>query len=174
VGGAEAGGVGAGQVRGSREKQASPSAEVIRLRAAGGVVVRRRGEELRVAVVQSQYGTWVFPKGLIEEGEEPEEAARREVGEETGLRRLELLVPLGWTEHEFEKEGKRFQTRTHWFLYQASPRALVRLDPQEELLDCGWFTSKQAMGLLTHADHRGLLRKVAAWLERGQASNSSS
>jgi len=136
--------------------------QVTKLRAAGGVVVKGKGEKLRVAIVQSRYRTWVFPKGLIEEGEEPEEAARREVGEETGLGRLEFRMPLAWTEHEFEREGKRFRTRIYWFLYEASPRAAMRLDPEEEVLECGWFTPEQALSLLSHDDQRRLLRRALA------------
>ena len=141
--------------------------EVVELRSAGGVVVKGKGEELRLAVVQSQYGTWIFPKGLIEEGEEPEEAARREVEEETGLRGLRLRGPLGGTEQEFEREGRRFRTRGHWFLYEVGPRAVMRVDPEEEILDCGWFTAKQALSLLTHRNHRRLLRQALARLREG-------
>jgi diadenosine hexaphosphate hydrolase (ATP-forming) len=119
-----------------------------------------RGQELRVALIRSAAGEWVFPKGLIEEGEEPEEAARRELAEEIGLRSLALQEPLGRTEHGFEREGKHFRNRVHWFLYEAGPRAVMRLDPEEEVLECGWFTPKQALSLLTHADHRRLLRSV--------------
>lgn len=122
--------------------------------------MRGSGEELRVAVIQSQYGTWVFPKGLIEEGEQPEEAARRELGEEVGLRKLALERPLGWTEHGFERGGQSFRNRIHWFLYRASPRATLRLDPEEEIRDCGWFTPEQALRLLSHASQRRLLRRA--------------
>jgi 8-oxo-dGTP pyrophosphatase MutT (NUDIX family) len=45
-------------------------------------------EDLRVAIMRSRYGTWVFPKGGIEEGETAAEAALREVGEEIGLAEL--------------------------------------------------------------------------------------
>jgi 8-oxo-dGTP pyrophosphatase MutT (NUDIX family) len=124
------------------------------------VVVRGEGEDRRVAVVQSQYGTWVFPKGLIEQGEQPEEAARRELGEEVGLGKLVLVGPLGWTEHGFERDGQSFRNRIHWFLYQAGRRATMRLDPQEEVRDCGWFTPRQALSLLSHASQRRLLRRA--------------
>jgi len=127
-------------------------------------VVRGEGEQRQVAVVQSQYGTWVFPKGLVEEGEQPEEAARRELEEEVGLRRLALEQPLGWTEHGFEREGKSFRNRIYWFLYRAGPRAAMRLDPEEEVRDCGWFAPQQALRLLSHASQRRLLRRALSRL----------
>lgn len=127
--------------------------------------MRGVGEDLRVAVIRSAAGDWVFPKGLMEEGEEPEEAARRELREEIGLGTLALRAPLGPTEHEFERGDKRFRNRIEWFLYQAEPRAMMRLDPAEEVLDCGWFTPRQALSLLTYADQRRLLRRVIAMLQ---------
>jgi 8-oxo-dGTP pyrophosphatase MutT (NUDIX family) len=145
-----------------RKRESNKS--VVRLRSAGGIVVKGKADKLRVAVIQSQYGTWVFPKGMIEEGEEPEQAARRELAEETGLQRLRLNAPMGWTQHEFEREGRRFRNRVCWFLYEAGPRAEMRLDPQEEVLDCGWFAPDEALPLLTHANHRRLLRKALALL----------
>jgi predicted NUDIX family NTP pyrophosphohydrolase len=40
-------------------------------------------------------GAWTIPKGLVEPGEDPLEAARREFGEETGLRPVGTFLPLG-------------------------------------------------------------------------------
>jgi 8-oxo-dGTP pyrophosphatase MutT (NUDIX family) len=51
---------------------------------AGVIVVRREGGALRYLLLRA-YNYWDFPKGIVEAGEEPLEAARREVAEETGL-----------------------------------------------------------------------------------------
>jgi 8-oxo-dGTP diphosphatase len=58
------------------------------IRAAGGVVIRRRSfGEIEVAVVyRAARGDWTFPKGKLDEGETFEQAALREVEEETNLR----------------------------------------------------------------------------------------
>lgn len=135
---------------------------IIRLRSAGGVVVRGQGDDLRVAVMRSGYGTWVFPKGRVEEGEEVEGAARRELAEEVGLNRLKRRGPVGWTEHEYEREGNRCRKRVDWFLFEAPGGAELRSNAREGSLDCGWFTPRQAMSLLSHASQRRLLRKALA------------
>ncbi|WP_430300544.1 NUDIX hydrolase [Rhabdothermincola salaria] len=58
----------------------------IEVRAAGGVVWRVADGVAEVALVhRPKYGDWTFPKGKLEEGETDEEAARREVHEETGF-----------------------------------------------------------------------------------------
>ena len=60
--------------------------------AAGAVVARREGGEWRLLVLRA-YRNWDFPKGVVEAGEEPFAAARREVSEETGL--TDLDFPMG-------------------------------------------------------------------------------
>lgn len=56
-------------------------------RSAGGVIYREREGEMWVVLIATRGGkTWGLPKGLIEKGEKPLEAAVREAAEETGLR----------------------------------------------------------------------------------------
>ena len=139
------------------------------LHSAGGVVVCGEGPDLRVAVMRSRYGTWVFPKGRIESGETPEEAARREVGEEAGIEVGEAASPLESTEHEFEQDGERVRKQTDWFAFTVPAPSQLMPDPEEGALDCGWFSVQQALKLLTHADQRRLLRRAVSRLgDNGQ------
>ncbi|MGQ0653896.1 MAG: bis(5'-nucleosyl)-tetraphosphatase [Betaproteobacteria bacterium] len=61
-------------------------------RAAGVVVFRRTDSGVKLLVLRA-YKNWDFPKGLVEPGEDPLAAAKREVREETGL--TELDFPFG-------------------------------------------------------------------------------
>jgi 8-oxo-dGTP pyrophosphatase MutT (NUDIX family) len=62
---------------------------------AGGIVYRRAGvEPARFLLIRDSYDNWGFPKGHLEDGESPADAARRETGEETGLDRLVLQGPI--------------------------------------------------------------------------------
>lgn len=129
---------------------------------AGGVVMRGEGADLRVVVMRSHYGTWVFPKGHIEPGETPERAAAREVAEEVGLAALELVAPLGFTAHAYVAQGRPARKRVDWFLFRAPVDAQVHPDPAHGTQDAGWFTRAQALRLLTHADQRRMLRRGLA------------
>ena len=59
---------------------------------AGGIVFRRPPEEEdpRFLLIRDSYDNWGFPKGHLEDGESPAEAARRETIEETGLNQVVL------------------------------------------------------------------------------------
>ncbi len=136
----------------------------IRLHSAGGIVVQGRGEHLRLAVMRSGYGTWVLPKGGLEESEEAGAAARREIGEEIGLWEVEPRGFVATTEHEFEQAGHKFRKRVDWFLFEAKAGAECRANPEENALDCGWFSSQQALALLSHADQRRVVRRALSRL----------
>ena len=77
-----------------------------RAKFAAGAVVVRRVEGRWHCLVLRVYRNWDFPKGLVEPGEEPLDAARREVTEETGL--SEVALPWGevWRETEPYAGGK--------------------------------------------------------------------
>src|SRR5207247_6702768 len=78
--------------RRSRKRSSQPRAQ--RETSAGGVVFRRGPDgQVRFLLIRDSYKNWGFPKGHLESGEPPAEAARREVGEETGLEELILHGP---------------------------------------------------------------------------------
>jgi len=147
-----------------------PAGNLVEVRSAGGVVLRRRQGGLEAALMLSHHGAWVLPKGRIEPGEEPEQAARREVAEEVGLTGLALRGALGETEHEFAGEGVRYHKRVAWFLYEAGAEDEVRPAPEHGSLDCGWLPVARALELLSHEQHRRVLRQAASRLAQSRAA----
>lgn len=77
---------------------------------AGGVVVRRDGARALLALAhEGGYGGLILPKGGIERGETPEEAARREIAEEAGITELRLVADLG-------QRGRLGFSRRRWII----------------------------------------------------------
>ena len=93
--------------------------------AAGGVVFNNEGQVLMIF----RRGSWDLPKGKIDPGESPAEAAVREVQEETGLVQLDLGPHLADTWHTYEQDAKRILKTTHWFRMKTSEKTLT---PQQE------------------------------------------
>ncbi|MBX2871156.1 MAG: NUDIX domain-containing protein [Saprospiraceae bacterium] len=96
------------------------------LEAAGGLVYNQEQQVLMIF----RRDFWDLPKGKIDPGESKEEAAVREVEEETGLKDITLGALITETYHTYRtKKGNRILKRTYWFRMDAPDQALV---PQEE------------------------------------------
>lgn len=93
--------------------------------AAGGIVMI---DDAVVTIIR--HGIPDLPKGHVERGESPEEAAMREVTEETGLHNLEILKPLPSVWHCFDDYGFWCLKKTSWFLMKSNANFCPR--PQQE------------------------------------------
>jgi 8-oxo-dGTP diphosphatase len=118
------------------------------VRAAGGIVVR----DGRVLLVhRPKYDDWSFPKGKLDEGESWEEAAVRELEEETGLA-CRVGEELGRT-HYLVLGGPK-EVRYYRMECEGEPRA------QNEVDEIRWVPLAEAGELLTHARDRELLSSL--------------
>jgi len=82
------------------------------IEAAGGLVFNKDKELLAIF----RRGHWDLPKGKIEKGETLEEAAIREVQEETGIKEIKLKDKIGTTYHSYStKKHKRVLKVSHWY-----------------------------------------------------------
>ena len=95
------------------------------LEAAGGYVLNAEKQLL----VFYRRGSWDMPKGKIDPGETPEEAAVREVQEETGLVNVTLEGFLMHTWHTYEQKGQRILKKTWWYRMHTTDRQVI---PQTE------------------------------------------
>lgn len=86
------------------------------LDAAGGVVQNEQGDYLLIF----RRHKWDLPKGKVEIGEELEEAALREVQEETGVAELFVKKHLATTYHIYEQDGETILKRTYWYVMSCS------------------------------------------------------
>ena len=120
------------------------------IRAAGGVVVR----DGRVVVVhRPRYDDWSLPKGKLDPGESWEEAALREIAEETGLRcRLEQeLEPAQYISRGLPKTVR-------W--WRMSVVEDLGIEPDDEVDELRWLTPGEAMALLSYEHDRKLVRAL--------------
>jgi 8-oxo-dGTP diphosphatase len=119
---------------------------------AGGVVVREGERAPQVAVVhRSRYDDWSLPKGKIMEGESAEQAALREVEEETGLR-CELGEELA-PAHYRDRKGRR--KRVRWWLMRPVSGTF---EPNAEVDELRWLDAPDAIDLLDYEHDRELVK----------------
>jgi 8-oxo-dGTP pyrophosphatase MutT (NUDIX family) len=145
---------------------------------AGGVAFRLYEDRVQFALVRpAGRSLWVLPKGTLEPAERPEEAALREVQEETGL----LVQPrgaLGEIEYWFVERagagarGGRVHKRVHHFLFEAVGGGLEAHD--EEMAEARWFEAAEGLRTLAFANERAILERairVTAALAAGPPSS---
>jgi 8-oxo-dGTP pyrophosphatase MutT (NUDIX family) len=127
---------------------------------AGGIVYRRVGvEPARFLLIRDSYDNWGFPKGHLEDGESPADAARRETGEETGLDRLVLQGPIRVIDWHFRFRGRHIHKYCHFFLFESSNgEPCPQLD--EGITDCQWRSLDEALDLLSYDNARGVLKRA--------------
>jgi 8-oxo-dGTP diphosphatase len=118
-----------------------------RIEAAGGMVVRD-GE---IALVhRPRYDDWTLPKGKLDPGESFEQAAVREVEEETGVR-AELVRELPATTYEVNGRPKLVR---YWLMEVADERPFAANDETDELR---WVPVDEALRLLSYERDRELV-----------------
>ena len=129
---------------------------------AGGVVYRVRDGVVEVVLGQRRARrTWNLPKGTPVAGETLEEAALREVGEETGLQ-VVLEAPLGSITYWFVRppEMVRCRKTVHFYLMRPTGGALSCHDPEFD--DVQWYPGEEALRLLTHRNEVRMAEKALA------------
>ncbi|MDQ1688303.1 MAG: hypothetical protein QOK42_1278 [Frankiaceae bacterium] len=120
-----------------------------------------RGDDARAAIIGriDRRGRllWSLPKGHIEEGETTEDAAVREVAEETGITGR-VLAPLGTIDFWFVAEGRRVHKTVHHFLLMAEGGELS--DADIEVAEVAWVPLRELAERLAYADERALLGRL--------------
>jgi 8-oxo-dGTP pyrophosphatase MutT (NUDIX family) len=138
---------------------------------AGGVVYRRRGQRIEVALISvGEAARWQLPKGLVGRGETPSEAALREVAEETGLT-CEIVAELERVEYWYFSKGGaqrvRFHKFVHFYLMRFVSGDISGHDA--EVNEARWVGVEEAEGMLAFKGERKALVEAREMLAAGAA-----
>jgi 8-oxo-dGTP pyrophosphatase MutT (NUDIX family) len=132
---------------------------------AGGLVLDRRSPDANGALIGrlDRRGRllWSLPKGHLEAGESAQQAAAREVAEETGIRG-QVVAPLGTIDFWFVADGSRIHKTVHHYLLVAQGGELSADDV--EVHEVAWVPLAELRDRLFYPDERALIDKVPALL----------
>lgn len=136
------------------------------VRAAGGVVYTYGpGGELLILLISDRYGSRTLPKGHLEPGESDEEAAVREIAEETGIAcALERLLTR--VRYPIYRRGTWRDKEVAYFLARAA-YAEPTPAPDEGITIAEWARPEAALESLTYAQVREVVRQALAILQPG-------
>jgi 8-oxo-dGTP pyrophosphatase MutT (NUDIX family) len=115
--------------------------------AAGGLVKHRSGRYLFI----EKKGRLDLPKGHIEQGEEPEACALREVSEECGITGHSIVKPICPSYHTYSWEGISYLKKTSWYLMEYDGE--MKTDPQisEGITKVEWLFPDELNSIKTSA-----------------------
>ena len=128
---------------------------------AGGVVFRRGiVDDVRFLLIRDSYKNWGLPKGHLEPGEPPADAARREVAEETGLGDLILHGPIQVIDWYFRFRGKTIHKYCHFFLFESKQGEPIP-QAEEGITDCTWHQLGASVETISYDNARSVLERAA-------------
>jgi 8-oxo-dGTP pyrophosphatase MutT (NUDIX family) len=142
------------------EKNAARQRKAPRARletSSGGVVYRSDNHATLFLLIKDPYDNWGLPKGHLEGGETPVEAAIREVAEETGLSELCVIEQLPTIDWYFKDRGDLVHKFCHFFLIECAngdPKPQV----DEGISECVWKPLREALDAVAYANAREVLR----------------
>lgn len=126
--------------------------EIVREPTAGGVVFRRNEKgEVEFLLYQDARDRWTIPKGHIEPGETAQAAAKREIGEETGLKNLQVFGWLGKVNFRYRRIDKLVLMTTQVYLAKAL-NPLEKLQKEEWMNGLKWFSFHEALDEIEYED----------------------
>ncbi len=132
---------------------------------AGGVVVRYANGEPLILLILDPYNQWTLPKGHLDEGETVEDAAFREVQEETGVQTLLMKEKIGVVEYTVEKkqdDKKRvtIQKIVHYYLMETPDEKITVPTKKEAIKDGKWFTIDDALKTFGYENTKSILKEA--------------
>ncbi|MFC1560022.1 NUDIX hydrolase [Candidatus Margulisiibacteriota bacterium] len=125
---------------------------------AGGVVFKKEASKIKVVLtVKSGGKITCLPKGHIEKGERSEDAATREVKEETGLTG-NLIEKIGDIEYWFAEAGQKIHKKVAFFLFEQTGGSTK--DHDFEVEEVKWYDLSEAVKTTTYKSEKDIIKKA--------------
>jgi ADP-ribose pyrophosphatase YjhB (NUDIX family) len=128
------------------------------VQAAGGCVT----DERRRLLVIHRLGVWDLPKGKVDPGEDVDAGALREVREECGLQRVELVKRLCETWHTYERKGRQHLKRTDWYLMRGTNTEPLIAQTEEDISEVRWMDAEE-VATMKSTTYPSLRNVLIAW-----------
>lgn len=141
----------------------------------GGVVLDKLARDGRLVLIQVDKGRhpqWLLPKGHVNPGEPYEDAARREVSEETGIpvSAMQILAYLGKIDYSFPPVPRQELHRktVHFYLMLAHTTKLniSQMTREEGIANANWYTLDAAKEIVRYDGNREIIERAEIILDQ--------
>ena len=132
--------------------------EIVREPTAGGIVFRPSADnkDIEILLIQDSKDRWTIPKGHIEPGETAKQTAVREIGEESGLKEVDVLGWLGKIHFKYRRADKLVLMTTQVYLVQSLDKN-ERPTKEKWMNGIRWFSFNDALDAIEYADIEKLM-----------------
>ncbi len=134
---------------------------------AGGVIYRLRNGEVEILLIQDAKDRWTIPKGHIEPGETAKQTAIREIGEEAGLKDVEVLGWLGKINFRYRRMNKLVLMTTQVYLVRARGDT-NDIQKEEWMNGIHWFKFMDAIDKIEYEDISKLMLLAMRRIRAGE------
>lgn len=115
---------------------------------AGGLIYRRVNQSLEILIIKDHKGNWTFPKGLIEEGEDPVDTAKREVKEEVGLDSIEYIEKLSEVKYNYIFKGTFVRKKVFYYLFKLRGSFVIKTQKEEGITEASFYNINKVKELI--------------------------
>lgn len=136
---------------------------------AGGIIFKKEGEDFKILLIKDSYGRWTWPKGKLDQGESPQEAAIREVGEEAGLTSVRILGKAGESKYFYRFKGTLISKMVQFFVMETGREEKIRIQPSE-IQGAEWFSPQDALTAVEYKGANELLQKAIEIYQQKEAA----
>jgi len=119
-------------------------AQYIEIKAGCGLVSNLNNEYLFIY----RLNKWDLPKGKLDKGETIKECAKREIEEETGIDKLEIIKKLSDTFHIYTEKNKNIIKHCYWFLMKTDNNNKPQPQTKENITKAEWFKKETISELM--------------------------
>lgn len=130
------------------------------IEAAGGIVMNDQNNFLLI----KRLGVWDLPKGKKDKGESNEEAAIREVCEETGLVDVEIVGKLPHTFHIYLRKNRWYLKKTYWYSMMTNEKTELVPQEEEDISEARWMNRSDARNAIKQS-YRSILEVLGSEFE---------
>lgn len=126
---------------------------------AGGIVMKWDRQRPKVLLIKDAYGRWSWPKGKIDKGESSGDAAVREIGEEVGLKDIELIDKIGKSLYFYRLKGRLIFKTVYLYLFGLNSDEKLKI-LHKEIQEGAWFSPERALEMIEYKGAKDFLQKA--------------
>ncbi len=134
---------------------------------AGGIVYRVEDGITYFLAVRNMHNKWTFPKGKVEEEETWQEAAKREIEEETGVKDLDIVSEVGEIKFTDKSDTSPIKKNVHFYLARTTQKDITaKNDAHTDSV--AWMTEEELRQKLDYPNLINLLDKAKEMMAEGK------